>query len=102
MGYKVHLTETCDVETTEDTLAKNLPQLITAIQTTVANMQDVEMTPVIQEDLAQHDLVPDEQMVDTGYVDADLLGSSQQNYGIRLLGPVLADTRGPRQSRPGL
>jgi transposase len=31
------------------------------------------------------------QIVDTGYVDADLLVSSQENYGIRLLGPVLSD-----------
>jgi len=89
--YKVHLTETCDVETTEDTQAKSLPQLITDVQTTVANVQDVEMTQVIQEDLARHDLVPDEQIVDTGYVDAELLVSSQQTYGIRLVGPVLSD-----------
>ena len=33
----------------------------------------------------------DEQIVDTGYVDAELLVSSQQQYGIRLLGPVLPD-----------
>ena len=70
---------------------KAMPQLITEVQTTVANVQDVEMTQVIQEDLAQHDLLPDEQLVDTGYVDAELRVSSQQNYGIRLLGPVLSD-----------
>jgi transposase len=49
------------------------------------------MTQVIQEDLAQHDLLPETQIVDTGYIDAELLVSSQENYGIRLLGPVLAD-----------
>lgn len=49
------------------------------------------MTAIIQENLAQRGLLPDEQIVDTGYVDAELLVSSQQNYGIRLLGPVLAD-----------
>jgi transposase len=91
LGYKVHLTETCDVETTQDTEANSLPQLITDVQTTVANLQDVELTQVIQEDLAQHDLLPDEQIVDTGYVDAELLVSSQEHYGIRLLGPVLSD-----------
>jgi len=91
LGYKVHLTETCALETTEQAQEPVLPQLITDVQTTVANVQDVEMTQVIQEDLAQHDLVPDEQIVDTGYVDAELLVSSQQNYGIRLLGPVLSD-----------
>jgi transposase len=91
LGYKVHLTETCALERPEDAQAKFLPQLITDVQTTLANVQDVEITHVIQEDLAQHHLLPDEQVVDTGYVDAELLVSSQQNYGITLLGPVLSD-----------
>jgi len=67
---------------TEQAQEPVLPQLITDVQTTVANVQDVEMTQVIQEDLAHHDLVPDQQIVDTGYVDAELLVSSQQRYGI--------------------
>jgi len=92
LGYKVHLTETCALETTEPAQANVLPQLITDVQTTLANVQDVEMTQVIQEDLARHHLLPDEQIVDTGYVDAGLLVSSQQNYGIALVGPVLSDT----------
>jgi transposase len=91
LGYKVHLTETCALESTQDIQAPVLPQLITDVQTTIANVQDVEMTQGIQEDLAHHNLLPDEQIVDTGYVDAELLVSSQENYGIRLLGPVLAD-----------
>ena len=90
-GYKVHLTETCALETTEDGQAQAMPQLIIEVQTTVANVQDVDMTAVIQEDLALHQLLPDEQIVDTGYVAADLLVSSQQHYGIRLVGPVLSD-----------
>lgn len=91
LGYKVHLTETCALETTEPAQANVLPQLITDVQTTIANVQDVEMTHVIQEDLARHHLLPDEQIVDTGYVDAGLLVSSQQSYGIALVGPVLSD-----------
>jgi transposase len=51
----------------------------------------VEVTATIQPELAQADLLPAEQIVDTGYVDADLLASSQQDYGITLLGPVLSD-----------
>ena len=90
-GYKVHLTETCALETTEDGQAQAMPQLIVEVQTTVANVQDVDMTAVIQEDLALHQLLPDKQIVDTGYVAADLLVSSQQHYGIRLVGPVLSD-----------
>jgi len=91
LGYKVHLTETCAVDGTEDAQARGMPQLIVQVQTTVANVQDVEMTTTIQEDLAQHHLLPEEQIVDTGYVDADVLVSSHQTYGIALVGPVLSD-----------
>jgi transposase len=90
-GYKVHLTETCALQGAEDTQARPLPQLIVEVETTVANVQDVETTETIQDHLAQHDLLPQEQLVDTGYVDADLLVSSKETYGIRLLGPVLSD-----------
>ena len=101
LGYKVHLTETCALETTEQAQEPVRPQLITDVQTTVANVQDVELTQVIQEDLAHHDLVPDEQIVDTGYVDAELLVSSQQSYGIRLVGPVLADNSWQAKANKG-
>lgn len=90
-GWKVHLTETCALEGAEDDQARPLPQLIVQVETTVANVQDVEMTQTIQGDLAQHQLLPDEHIVDTGYVDADLLVSSKETYGISLLGPVLSD-----------
>src|SRR5260370_3995380 len=90
-GYKVHLTETCALETTEDAQVGAMPQLIVEVQTTVANVQDVDMTEFMEEDLAQHHLTPDEQIVDTGYVDAELLVKSQEHYGIKLLGPVLSD-----------
>jgi transposase len=91
LGYKVHLTETCALETTEEAQAGAIPQLIVQVQTTVANVQDVETTAIIQADLAQHHLVPDEHIVDTGYVDADLLVRSQEKHSIRLVGPVLSD-----------
>jgi transposase len=91
LGYKVHLTETCDA-------SPQVPHLIVQVQTTVANVQDVQVTETIQQDLAQAELLPQEQMVDSGYVDAQLLVSSQQDYGIKLVGPVLSDNRGPRQS----
>ncbi len=102
LGYKVHLTETCAMDATEGSQAPGSPQLIVQVQTTVANVQDVEMTATIQEELAQQQVLPAEQIVDTGYVDAELLVSSQQKYGIRLVGPVLSDNRGPRQSGQGL
>jgi transposase len=88
LGYKVHLTETCDAQSPE---TPEVPHLIVQVQTTVANVQDVEVTATIQEELAQADLLPEDQIVDTGYVDAELLVSSQQDYGIKLVGPVLSD-----------
>jgi transposase len=84
LGYKVHLTETCDV-------SSQTPHLVTAVATTPACITDVEMTALIQEDLAQRNLLPDEQVVDSGYVDGELLSLSQQTYGLVLLGPALAD-----------
>jgi transposase len=91
LGYKGHMTETCDLEEEEVASATRIPHLIVQVHTTVAPVQDVEVTADIQADLAQHHLVPEEQIVDSGYVDADLLVSSQQVYGIRLLGPALSD-----------
>ena len=91
LGYKVHLTETCASETAQGTEAGTTPQLIVQVHTTVASVQDVETTASIQKDLAQKSLLPDEQIVDTGYIDAGLLVSSQENYGITLVGPVLSD-----------
>jgi len=105
LGYKVHLTETCQtpaVEAEQGQESRAAPQLLVQVQTTLADVQDVEVTASIQQALAQAELLPDEQVVDTGYVDADLLVSSQRDYGIRRLRPVLADTSGPRQSRQGL
>jgi transposase len=101
LGYKVHLTETCTLETTEDAQGRVLPQLIVEVQTTVANVADVAMTEVIEEDLAQHHLLPDEHIVDTGYVDAELLVKSQEQYGIKLVGPVLVFQQLAGQSRQG-
>jgi transposase len=89
------------VDEAQDVRAGVRPQLIVQVQTTVANVPDVEMTATIQAQLVKTELKPEKQIVDTGYVDADLLVSSHQQ-GIKLLGPVLSDNRGPRQSGQGL
>ena len=86
LGYKVHLTETCALP--EEPMR---PHLIVQVQTTVATIQDVNMTATIQEELVKAELKPEEQIVDTGYVDADLLVSSQKQ-GITLVGPTMPDS----------
>jgi transposase len=83
IGYKVHLTETCDADT---------PNLITDVQTTAAGLCDVEMTAPVQDALAERGLLPETHLVDAGYVDAALLVSSRAEHAIDLLGPVLPDS----------
>ena len=81
-GYKVHVSETCEPEEVH---------LITNVQTTPAQIQDVSLTATIHEALERKSLLPDEHFVDSGYVDADLLVSSQHDYGVSLIGPVRPD-----------
>jgi transposase len=83
LGYTVHFTQTCAMPESEPEQATPLPQLMVQVQTTVAPVPDVEMTATIHEELAKGDLLPEEHLVATGYVDADLLVSSQQKHGIK-------------------
>jgi hypothetical protein len=78
-GYKVHLTETCDAER---------PHLITQVATTPATTQDTEVLTSIHQALADKDLLPQTHLVDMGYTGAELLVSSQRDYGVEVLGPV--------------
>jgi transposase len=81
-GYKVHLTETCD---------EDLPHLITQVTTTPATTPDNVALPEIQQDLAARDLLPDEQLVDAGYIEAGTLVESER-HGVKLCGPARPDT----------
>lgn len=82
-GYKVHLTETC--------LSEEL-HLITNVETTAATVQDSEVTEEIHQALAYRNLLPTEHLVDSGYVNANLLLESPQTYGVHLIGPIQEDT----------
>jgi transposase len=82
IGYKVHLTESCEAD---------LPCLITHVETTSATTQDVEVVDDVHADLAQQDLLPGDHFVDMGYMSSDVLVTSQQQ-GVDLVGPVRADT----------
>lgn len=92
VGYKVHVTETCEEET---------PHLITHIETTPAPASDLAALPHIHEALQQHDLLPKRHIVDTGYVDAEAVVTSQQDYGIDLFGPTRDDYRWQARKRTG-
>jgi len=82
IGYKVHLTESCEAD---------LPCLITHVETTSATTQDVEVVDDVHADLAQQDLLPGDHFVDMGYMSSDVLVTSQQQ-SVDLVGPVRADT----------
>jgi len=82
VGYKVHFTETCDDDS---------PHLITHVETTPAPVADDVAVPLMHEALAARDLLPGMHLVDTGYVDAQELVSSQQQYGVDLFGPTRED-----------
>jgi transposase len=90
VGYKVHLTETCDADH---------PDLITQVITTPATTQDSVMGPAIQQDLADRDLLPGTHLLDSGYVDADLLVTAQTRHQIDVVGPPFGSYS--RQRRAG-
>lgn len=92
VGYKVHLTETCDDDQTH---------VITQVSTTVSTVQDCQMTTDIQAKLAQNDLLPSDHLVDAGYVDAQQLVTSQQQFQVDLIGPAPLDTSWQAQDANG-
>lgn len=79
VGYKVHLTESCDEES---------PRLITNVDTADAQEPDNDALPDIHESLAAADLLPDRHLVDTGYVEAKRLVESRRDYRVDLFGPA--------------
>jgi len=84
IGYKVHLTETCDDER---------PHLITHVETTPAPVVDRDALGPVHGSLAAKGLLPDKHLVDTGYVDADQLAASARDHGVALIGPTLKDNQ---------
>jgi transposase len=84
VGYKVHLTETCDDDT---------PHLITHVETTTAPIADGDMTGPVHQALQDKGLLPSVHLVDTGYLDAALLVASQREYQVDLLGPTRGDCK---------
>ena len=89
-GYKVHVTEAC-----EDDMAR----VITDVTTCPSMRPDMTSTAGIHDRLAAKGLLPAEHFVDSGYVDAGLLASSQRDYGLSLEGPVRGVSS--RQMRDG-
>src|SRR3954467_10044712 len=82
VGYKAHLTETCEIDR---------PHLIVNVATTPATTPDDNMIKEVHESEKGRDLLPGEHVVDKGYTDSEVLISSLSEYGVTLVGPVAED-----------
>ena len=92
IGYKVHVTETCEPDQVH---------LITNVETTPAVTADVDLTAPIHAALAAQGLLPGDHLLDAGYVDVELLVGSQFEHGVRLVGPVRPDVSWQAQANQG-
>jgi transposase len=92
-GYKVHVTETCE---------KDAPHLITHVATTAATTTDEATTETIHAELEQADLTPRQHLLDSGYITAPILVSSQQQHGIEVIGPARGDVKWQANTDQGL
>ncbi len=90
IGYKAHLSETCD---------DDLPRIITHVHTTSGPIADGDVTTPVHHALQSKGLLPTQHIADTGYVDAGLLVEARRDFGVDLIGPVRRDLR--RQSQDG-
>jgi transposase len=84
IGYKVHLTETCE---------DDQPRIITHVQTSAAPLADGAVTTPTHEALEHKGLLPAQHLVDTGYIDAGILVETRQRFAVDLIGPVRRDLR---------
>jgi len=92
VGYKVHLTESCD---------EDAPRLITHVETSRAGNGDVDVTPVIHQALKEKELLPKEHLTDTNYAEAKQFVQSRQQYGIDLIAPTRADHKWQAKEHQG-
>jgi transposase len=119
LGYKLHLTETCDdappctcrpASASRQPAAGGagtatpgrehgkgcaylvFPNLITNVATTDATVTDNQMTGAICGELTGKHLAPGRHYLDSGYLSAALVVSERASHGITLIGPLLADT----------
>jgi transposase len=86
------VTETCEDEA---------PHISTHVETTAGPVSDGAATPHSHQALERQGLLPTTHIVDTGYLDAALLVTSQREYSMELLGPMRADCTWQAQAAEG-
>jgi len=92
IGYKVHLTETCE---------DDLPRLLTHVTTTLGNMNDAPIGLIIQNQLFQRNLSPKQHWLDAGYNGAELIVAAREQHGTQIIGPVRLNNNWSGQHVPG-
>jgi transposase len=108
LGYKLHVTETCDdappcgcgsAGCARGCPAAAFPNLVTAVATTAATVTDNQLTAVTDDGLAAMNLAPGRHYLDSGYLSAAIVAGEYRRHGIVLAGPLLAGA--PARARPG-
>ena len=83
VGYKMHVTETCDEE---------LPHIVVHVDTCPATQNDNQMLPRLYQDLAAKDLLPAEHLIDQGYMSSRHVVTAETSFGIETLGIPMPDS----------
>jgi hypothetical protein len=113
LGYKLHVTETCDDAPpcrcdppgTSDgrheraCAQRTFPNLITHVATTDATVSDHRTTEPIHDVLSGKGLPPGWHYLDSGYLSAAAVIDALARHGIALVGPLLGDSSA--QARAG-
>ena len=92
VGYKIHITEACD---------DDRPHLITHVTTTSGPVADGAVTPTIHAALQERQILPSTHIVDTGFLDAELMVDTLDDYGVDLFGPTRRDYHWQAQEDAG-
>lgn len=93
LGYKVHLTETCDQD-------PQVPHLIVQVHTVPATTPDSVSVEPILEDLREREVAPSTLLVDQGYTSATSL-VEQAKQGTQIIGPLQESTSWQVQADEG-
>lgn len=93
LGYKVHLTETCDQD-------PQVPHLIVQVHTVPATSPDSSAVEPVMQQLRAQGLPPSTLLVDQGYASATSL-VEQSRQGTNILGPVATSTSWQEQAKQG-
>lgn len=99
LGYKIHLTETCDDPPEAEAEAEagaggtrgERPNLITNVLTTDATVPDSKVVERIHQALAGRGLAPGRHYLDSGYPSAEAVARAKRVDGITMVTPLLAD-----------